>query len=96
MTPSGIEPATYRLLAQCLNQLRHQQHALNFTRVVLFYDPGDSLLINLRSCVDVQSLARVLLLHQILTNWDTTAGNRCVDYLHVYSSVRSLHTSQCT
>jgi len=36
------------------------------------------------------------LLHQILTNWDTTAGNRCVDYLHVYSSVRSLHTSQCT
>jgi len=51
---------------------------------------------NLRSCADAQSLARVLLLHQILTNWDTTAGNTCVDYLHVYSSVRSLHTSQCT
>ena len=30
MTPSGIEPATLQLVAQCINQLRHQHHAPSF------------------------------------------------------------------
>jgi hypothetical protein len=51
MTPLGTEPATFRLVAQCLNQLRHRT-------LTYFVDGGSKYLRNLSSYVSLHAASR--------------------------------------
>jgi len=53
ITPSGTEPATFPLLVQCLNQLRHRVPLLDYCEVVNSIDEhtGELLAIEIKYCV---------------------------------------------
>jgi hypothetical protein len=60
MTPSGFEPATFRLVVQCLNQLRYQQRASQSSNKPLFYlIPTHALLFNTLSHPHFKTLKHI-------------------------------------
>jgi hypothetical protein len=58
MTPSGIEPTTFRFVAQCLNELRHRVHYLLYSIPVI----NNSWLYQATNC-EQRSLSSVFLLN---------------------------------
>ena len=44
MTPSGNEPTTFRVVAQCLKKLRHRVTLVFVQRHIIFVDPQLKLL----------------------------------------------------
>ena len=56
MTPSGIKPATFWLVAQCLNELRHQQRDPYIFLAMVYYRSKHVRSVLVKNCIDVSSL----------------------------------------